>query len=175
MYHAEFSCEMWITYQKYGSIRVAKYGPEKKFFGSENASQNSLFLKDLRTKILTIFPVLSLVKKQKMFARKLRYNESLMTITIKKRDGSRVPFNADRINKSIERACYGITDPISKVIQIATETRLTLYDGITTEELDIATINAALQNTQKRPRVRHHRHPPAPEGHLQESHGRLRS
>ncbi len=71
-----------------------------------------------------------------------------MTLTITKRDGSRVPFNADRINKSIERACHGISDPISKVIQIATETRLTLYDGITTEELDAATINAALQNAQ---------------------------
>lgn len=71
-----------------------------------------------------------------------------MTITITKRDGSRVPFNADKINKSIERACYGLQDPISKVIQIATETRLTLYDGITTEELDAATINAALQNAQ---------------------------
>ena len=71
-----------------------------------------------------------------------------MTLTITKRDGSKVPFNADRINKSIERACHGIEDPISKVIQIATETRLTLYDGITTEEMDAATINAALQNTQ---------------------------
>ena len=71
-----------------------------------------------------------------------------MTLTITKRDGTKAPFNADRINKSIERACYGITDPISKVIQIATETRLTLYDGITTEELDAATINAALQNAQ---------------------------
>lgn len=71
-----------------------------------------------------------------------------MTLTITKRDGSKVPFNADRINKSIERACYGIQDPISKVIQIATETRLTLYDGITTEEMDAATINAALQNAQ---------------------------
>lgn len=71
-----------------------------------------------------------------------------MTTTITKRDGSKAPFDADRINKSIERACYGISDPISKVIQIATETRLTLYDGITTEELDLATINAALQNAQ---------------------------
>lgn len=71
-----------------------------------------------------------------------------MTTTITKRDGTKAPFNADRINKSIERACHGMTDPISKVIQIATETRLTLYDGITTEELDLATINAALQNTQ---------------------------
>ncbi len=71
-----------------------------------------------------------------------------MSITITKRDGTKASFNADRINKSIERACYGMTDPISKVIQIATETQLTLYDGITTEELDLATINAALQNTQ---------------------------
>ncbi len=71
-----------------------------------------------------------------------------MTITITKRDGTKVPFNADRINKSIERACWGLSDPISKVIQIATETKLTLYDGITTEEMDLATINAALQNTQ---------------------------
>jgi len=75
-------------------------------------------------------------------------NHHTMTITITKRDGTQAPFNADRINKSIERACHGMTDPISKVIQIATETRLTLYDGITTEELDLATINAALQNTQ---------------------------
>lgn len=71
-----------------------------------------------------------------------------MTITITKKDGSRVSFNADKINKSIERACKDIPDPISKVIQIASETQLTLYDGITTEELDMATINAALQNTQ---------------------------
>ena len=71
-----------------------------------------------------------------------------MTITITKRDGTKAPFNADRINKSIERACYGLSDPISKVIQIATETQLTLYDGITTEEMDAATINAALQNAQ---------------------------
>src|ERR1700688_4760768 len=72
-----------------------------------------------------------------------------MTLTITKRDGSKVPFNANRINKSIERACYGIPDPISKVIQIATETSLTLYDGITTEEMDAATINAALQNIKE--------------------------
>ena len=62
-------------------------------------------------------------------------------------------FNANRINKSIERACVGLDDPISKVVQIATETRLMLYDGITTEELDYATINAALQNIQEDTRM----------------------
>jgi ribonucleoside-diphosphate reductase alpha chain len=72
-----------------------------------------------------------------------------MEITITKRDGTREPFNADRINRSIERACQGLPDPISMVTQIAMETRLTLYDGITTEEMDQATINAAVQNIKE--------------------------
>ena len=69
-----------------------------------------------------------------------------MSISITRRDGSKAPFNADNINRSIERACVGLTDPIAKVTQIATETRLTLYDGMTTDEMDQATINAAVQN-----------------------------
>ena len=76
-----------------------------------------------------------------------------MNIFITKRDGAKELFNADKINRSIERACYGLSDPVSKVTQIATETQLTLYDGITTEEMDQATINAAIQNINlaKRP------------------------
>ncbi len=69
-----------------------------------------------------------------------------MAINITHTDGSKVPFNADKINRSIERACRGLTDPISKVTQIASETSFTLYDGITTDEMDKATINAAVQN-----------------------------
>src|ERR1035437_8954306 len=72
-----------------------------------------------------------------------------MNISVTKRDGSKENFNADRINKSVERACMGLEDPISKVVQIASETTLMLYDGITTEELDYATINASLQNVQE--------------------------
>jgi ribonucleoside-diphosphate reductase alpha chain len=72
-----------------------------------------------------------------------------MSIFITKRDGTKEPFNADQINRSIERACVGFLDPISMVTQIATETRLTLFDGITTEEMDQATINAALQNVKE--------------------------
>jgi ribonucleoside-diphosphate reductase alpha chain len=74
-----------------------------------------------------------------------------MPIQITKRDGTKEPFNADKINRSIERATLGLQDPITKVIQIATETRLTLYDGITTEEMDQATINAAIQNVKDDP------------------------
>ena len=69
-------------------------------------------------------------------------------ILVRMRDGSLEPFDADRINRAIERACKGLPDPVSKVVQIATETRLTVYDGITEEEIDKATINTALQNTQ---------------------------
>lgn len=69
-----------------------------------------------------------------------------MELTITKRDGSKVLFNADKINRSIERAAFGMIDPIAKVTQVATDTKVTLYNGITTEELDLATINAAVQN-----------------------------
>ena len=69
-----------------------------------------------------------------------------MSLHITKRDGTKEPFNADMINKSIERAARGLPDTVSKVIQVATDTRLTVYDGITTQEMDQATINAAIQN-----------------------------
>ncbi len=71
-----------------------------------------------------------------------------MSITIKKNDGAVESFNADKINRSIERVCKDMLDPIGMVTQIATETNLTLYNGITTDEIDQATINAALQNVQ---------------------------
>src|SRR3989344_767991 len=73
----------------------------------------------------------------------------MSSIFITKYDGTKVPFNADRINRSIERACLGLTDPVAMVTQIATETELTLYDGITTDEMDQATINAAVQNIKE--------------------------
>ncbi|MBA3732947.1 ribonucleoside-diphosphate reductase subunit alpha [Patescibacteria group bacterium] len=72
-----------------------------------------------------------------------------MSITVTRHDGKREPFNADKINRSIERACRGLFDPVAKVTQIATETQLTLYDGITTYEMDQATINAAVQNIKE--------------------------
>lgn len=79
------------------------------------------------------------------------FQPSLISLQITKRDGTKEPFNADKINRSIERAAQGLFDPISKVIQVATETKLTLYDGITTKEMDQATINAAIQNVQHDP------------------------
>jgi len=69
-----------------------------------------------------------------------------MNIFITKRDGTKELFNSDKINRSIERASHGLANPVGMVTQIATDTRLTMYDGMSTEELDKATINAAIQN-----------------------------
>ncbi|MBX4200206.1 ribonucleoside-diphosphate reductase subunit alpha [Candidatus Parcubacteria bacterium] len=72
-------------------------------------------------------------------------------ISITKRDGTKEAWNADKINRSIERAAKGLPDPISKVMQVAMDTRLTVYDGITKEEMDQATVNAAVQNIKNDP------------------------
>lgn len=69
-----------------------------------------------------------------------------MDIFITRRNGEKELFNANRINKSIERAAEGLEDAISKVVQVASDTKLTIYDGITEDEMDEATISAALQN-----------------------------
>ncbi|HVZ11651.1 MAG TPA: ribonucleoside-diphosphate reductase subunit alpha [Patescibacteria group bacterium] len=74
-----------------------------------------------------------------------------MDITVLKRDGSRQPYNANLINQSLERACETVSDPVGKVMQIASETELTLFDGISTEQLDQALINTAVQNIKDDP------------------------
>jgi len=74
-----------------------------------------------------------------------------MDITVLKRDGSKQPFNADKINKALERASRGLDDQIGKVVQVATELQLTLFDGITSEQLDEAVIRTALQNVKDDP------------------------
>lgn len=72
-------------------------------------------------------------------------------IHVTKRDGSREPYDADRINRAIERATTGLADPIAKVTQIASELAITLFDGITSEQLDEAAIAVAVQNVKDDP------------------------
>lgn len=74
-----------------------------------------------------------------------------MNISVTKIDGSREPYNADKINRAIEAATRGLDNQIQKVVQIASELSLTLFDGITTTQLDEAAINAALQNVKDDP------------------------
>jgi len=72
-------------------------------------------------------------------------------IYVTKRDGTQEPYNADRINKAIEKAAAGLPDQISITTQVASELAITLFDGITTEQLDEAAIGVAVQNVKDDP------------------------
>ena len=74
-----------------------------------------------------------------------------MNITVVKRDGSREPYDANKINLAIEQAAEGFTDKLAWVTQIGTELELTLFDGITSQQLDEAVIQVALQNVKDYP------------------------
>src|SRR5579871_494962 len=72
-------------------------------------------------------------------------------IHVVKRDGSREPFDADKINKAILKTADGLPDPVAMVVQVATAVQLTLFDGITSEQLDESVIQAALQYVKDDP------------------------
>lgn len=72
-------------------------------------------------------------------------------IHVVKRDGTREPFDANKINLALVEVSEGLPDQISKVVQVASELQLTLFDGITTEQLDEAVIHTALQNVKEDP------------------------
>jgi ribonucleoside-diphosphate reductase alpha chain len=72
-------------------------------------------------------------------------------VHVVKRDGSREPFDANKINVAILKAATGLPDPISMTVQVATAVQLTLFDGITSEQLDESVIQAALQYVKDDP------------------------
>ncbi|TQM64206.1 ribonucleoside-diphosphate reductase alpha chain [Humibacillus xanthopallidus] len=72
-------------------------------------------------------------------------------VSVTKRDGSREPFDADRINRAVERATAGLDNAVGLTVQIASELAITLFDGITTEQLDQAAIHVAVQNVKDDP------------------------
>jgi len=74
-----------------------------------------------------------------------------MPINIKKIDGTYEPFMVDKINQAIMDASVGLAEQSAKAFQIAKETELTLYDGISTKELDKALISASVQNIKDDP------------------------
>jgi ribonucleoside-diphosphate reductase alpha chain len=74
-----------------------------------------------------------------------------MTITVVKRNGEREAYDANKINIAIEHASQGLDENITWVTQIASELELTLFDGITTQQLDEAVIQVALQNVKDDP------------------------
>lgn len=72
-------------------------------------------------------------------------------ISVIKRDGTREPFDANKINLALVKASEGLEDQISKVVEVASQLQLTLFDGITSEQLDEAVIQTALQNVKDDP------------------------
>src|SRR5690554_3537699 len=72
-------------------------------------------------------------------------------ITVVKRNGTREPYDANKINLALVKASEGLEDQISKVVEVASQLQLTLFDGITTDQLDEAVIQTALQNVKDDP------------------------
>jgi ribonucleoside-diphosphate reductase alpha chain len=75
----------------------------------------------------------------------------MTNITVVKRDGSREAYDANKINLALVKASEGLEDQISKVVEVASQLQLTLFDGITSEQLDEAVIHTALQNVKDDP------------------------
>lgn len=74
-----------------------------------------------------------------------------MTITVIKRDGTRAPYDGYEIARSIEEASAGLDDQVARVTQLQSELEITLFDGITSEQLDEAVVQVALQNVKDDP------------------------
>jgi ribonucleoside-diphosphate reductase alpha chain len=74
-----------------------------------------------------------------------------MSITVTKRDGTQVPYDGYEIARSIEEASAGLDDQIARVTQLQSELEITLFDGITSEQLDEAVVQVALQNVKDDP------------------------
>jgi ribonucleoside-diphosphate reductase alpha chain len=74
-----------------------------------------------------------------------------MQLTVVKRNGSREPYDVNNLYRVLEKASRGLDGQIEKVVQIATEVQLTLFDGMTTQQLDELVIQTALQNVKDDP------------------------
>ncbi|MGV8847143.1 ribonucleoside-diphosphate reductase subunit alpha [Tessaracoccus sp.] len=73
------------------------------------------------------------------------------TIHVIKRDGTVVPYDGYEIARSIETAAHGLDDSMARSVQIQSELEIILFDHMTTEQLDEAVIQVALQNVKEDP------------------------
>jgi ribonucleoside-diphosphate reductase alpha chain len=72
-------------------------------------------------------------------------------IRVRKRDGSLEPYDGYEIAQSISDAARGLTEEVARTTQICSELEIVLFDQITTEQLDEAVIQVALQNSHEDP------------------------
>jgi ribonucleoside-diphosphate reductase alpha chain len=73
------------------------------------------------------------------------------TIRVRKRDGSLEPYDGYEISRSISHAAEGLDEQVARTTQICSELEIVLFDGITSEQLDEAVIQVALQNAHEDP------------------------
>ena len=72
-------------------------------------------------------------------------------IHVVSRDGTRKPFDASKVKLDLLKASEGLPDQINKIAQITAELKLTLFDGMTEDQLNEAVIHTALQNVKDDP------------------------
>ena len=72
-------------------------------------------------------------------------------IQVEEPGGRKVAFDSTRLNRRLLAASDGLPGQIEKVAQITSDTAQAIFDGITTEQLAQATIDAALQNVKDDP------------------------
>ncbi|MCI1747348.1 MAG: ribonucleoside-diphosphate reductase subunit alpha [Acidipropionibacterium sp.] len=73
------------------------------------------------------------------------------TIRVRKRDGSLAPYDGAEVARSIQDAARGLDQEIARATQIQSEVEITLFDEMTTDELDEAVIQVALGNVKDDP------------------------
>ncbi|MFT4298960.1 MAG: ribonucleoside-diphosphate reductase subunit alpha [Aeromicrobium sp.] len=73
------------------------------------------------------------------------------TIGVVKRDGTTVPYDGYEIAKSITEAAAGLDHEVERATQLRAELEITLFDGISSEQLDEAVIGVALGNVKDDP------------------------
>ncbi|GAA2101632.1 ribonucleoside-diphosphate reductase subunit alpha [Microlunatus panaciterrae] len=72
-------------------------------------------------------------------------------VSVVKRDGSIEPYDGYQVARSIEEAARGLDDAVTRATQIQSELEITLFDRITSEQLDESVIQVALQNVKEDP------------------------
>lgn len=76
----------------------------------------------------------------------------MQQIYVVKRDGTKEPFDANKINLALVKASEGLPDQISKVVEVATQLQLTPYSmALRQGNFDEAVIHTALQNVKDDP------------------------
>ena len=73
------------------------------------------------------------------------------TIRVTKRDGSLAPYDGAEVAASIADAARGLDDETARALQLRSDVEITLFDGITTEQLDEAIVQVTLGNVKDDP------------------------